>query len=266
MNRAELQDIKSDIFKTNLENIEELYLIAKYCLETYLESIFAFGLKSDASAEIYAVFKEFKAIISEEAFLHRHLRKKLSELDSQSIYEFLDDLDELNEETVRYYYDVLDDIKDACSLKAPHRLKRMKKDFLTLIESDEYRKRLNEISISFSDICDFFNFPKSFIDYLQEDNFRVILCNHELEEMHEFYGVNIKEEGNVITDFKVFMPIIIDLNTALIASKILIEAYEIYCKRYTPFAEMNNNFDNIDSSISKFKEYVQEKEKALLLS
>ena len=69
-----------------------------------------------------------------------------------------------------------------------------------------------------------------------------------------------------ITDLKVFMPIIVDLNTALIASKIILEAYEIYCKRYTPFAEMNNNFDNIDNSITKFKEYVQEKEKALLLS
>ena len=69
MNKHQIKDIKSDIRTSRKLNMEEIYLMAKYCLSTYFYSIKTFGRKSEVTRGVTKAWRTFKDTLAEEDYL-----------------------------------------------------------------------------------------------------------------------------------------------------------------------------------------------------
>ena len=75
------------------------------------------------------------------------------------------------------------------------------------------------------DIEDFLKYPEEFWQYI---DIRTIIVDSHIPEEREFYGVNLKMSNNKLSDIKVFVPEIINLETALINIHEFRIAYNLY--------------------------------------
>lgn len=263
-----LLDLREDIIKTKIMTIEEVYLILKYWLRSYLKSILTFGFDHAITKDLKEILIEYMQIRSRERMIHNYILKRGKNInfDSSNIDELLDELEDINDDTYCYYVTIISDIEEACDLKEPYRAKRIKKDFATLIEDDVYIKKLIEGCITIEDISKFLKLPTGFINFINESDFKIYLLDSQNEEESAFYGINYKtDEFNNILDIKLFVPIIIDLNTALINVHEIKRAYELYQRLGNKIDD--DNIDKINDEAIKmqksFKNYIQEKEKEL---
>ena len=117
---------------------EENLCLLYYSIKSYLYSTISFGINNDISKDCINVIKEYYAISEKERNLLLKLKDNLNLFDYSEINEYLNNLDDLDELTIKYYYKVLEDIEIACDMKEPRRAKRIKKNFKFLTETDEY--------------------------------------------------------------------------------------------------------------------------------
>jgi len=86
-----------------------------------------------------------------------------------------------------------------------------------------------EIVIDENDILEYLKVNKKFINYLNENDLRVIYVNYNIEKEKEHIGVNLKFDGNDnLQDIKIFVPTIINLETALIYCHEMAKAFGFY--------------------------------------
>lgn len=261
MEKLDLIFLKKDILNIRFQNIEEIILMVKYCLVAYAKSVISFGFKHSVTSEVVRVWKEFLSIVIEE----KNLLNKIVEyglfVDVDEVYNFLDELDDLNEETILYYYRVLDDIETACEMGDSWRATRPKRDFRTLIEIDEYRKKLYALTLSLENVKEFLGYEEDFWIYIKT---RVLFLDSHFEEDNDFYGVNIKlDDSNFLIDMKVLVPRIINLETALVNVHEFNHAYYLYKTLGYPivnddifYEEMTKSYENLFQD-----EYVKKKYK-----
>lgn len=257
MNKGEKKDITDIINKIKVENISELLLVGKYSLEAYINSVLTFGFNSKATKETINIWCCFLKILNEEKFLHYTIIKNLSNISAYETYEFLDYLDYINEETIGYIYQCLDDVIDACLTNKEYRINHLKKNFNTLIETDEYRKKLSVILISKDMIYSFLQFNRELIEKIE---INAITDNNA-------YGCYIKiNNDHVLEDIVVVLPDIFDLESA---NNYL---YTIYCAyglndliNTIVDDETINKFNNdAEILIKEFNNLFYEKQKTLL--
>lgn len=261
MNDLELRDLKEDVRGIYYQNIEEIFLMTKYCLIAYAKSIFTYGRKHFITQEIVQVWKEFFKIILEEKYILSYLVKNGLFEDFEEVNQFLFQLDDVNEETIQYYYDVLDGIETACEMNLEWKAMRPRKEFSTLIETDFYRKNLFFFTLSMEDIKNFLGYEEEFWKYIEK---RVLLIDSHIQEDNEFFGVNMKFDDNYcLSDIKVFVPKIINLETALVNVHEFHHAYRLYklLGEYVP--EKSDSYEKMakDSENVFQEEYVLKKYK-----
>ena len=226
MNNSEYLNLIDDIKNIKKENIEEIILITKYCLNTYINSVIVFGFNSKVTQDITNVLKEVINIIKEEHNMLNFLKEYTKDSNVNEVNNFIIELDILNEETIQYYYHVLDGIEDACDIELEWKANRPVKHFKSLIDSYDYHKKLYGLILSTEDIKKFFNYPKEFWNYIDKKTY---LLDSRLEQNKDFYGVNMKlNEEKYLTDIKIFIPEIINLETALINVHEIKHAYDLY--------------------------------------
>ena len=142
MNKQDLKKIYNEISNIKDENKEELWLMFQYFINCYINSIFNIGLTSSITKEALITFKEFYQIIKTENNILSQVIIKYKKLEYDHIIKLLNDLDSLNEKTFNYYYSLFDNIEDAIFTKDEYRIKRIKKNFNTLIETTEFNERI----------------------------------------------------------------------------------------------------------------------------
>jgi len=222
-----------------------------FSIEMYIKSVLAFGSDSSISKDIFAVWNEYFSIIRQERKIFNYLSKRKRDIDYStfSVDGFLDDLDELTEETDEYYIQVLEDMEVACQMHEEYRAKRMPRDFETIVEDDSLIEDMLQGTLNKKDIIKFLKLPREFMKYIKQDSFRIYDLNEEDENALLFYGVNYKqdEDGN-LSDIKLFVPMITNLTTALINISEYYKAYQLYQR-------LGKNLD--DSEINKISSDVK---------
>lgn len=258
MEDYDLKLLKLDIICKKIVNIKELLRMGSDCLNTYIDSALIFGVSSKVTKDIVNIWWEFFYIVREEKKLFNFLLENYDKMDICEIDEFMADMYALSGDTIQYYYDVLDDIEVACDMQLEWKAKRPMKSFKTLIESDKYRERVCGLALNESDIEEFFLYPKEFWDYI---DVRTIILDSHLEEEKDFWGINLKMDGEKLVDLKVFVPDVVNLETALVNVHEFKNAYELYRRLGQTINESDTYYEIMGrDSEKKFKgEYMVKK-------
>lgn len=221
MNQCEEKELIKEIGNIKKQNVEEIILMIQYCLTTYIKSLMIFGFQSTVTKDVVSIWKEFCDILIEERNIMNVLLQYKGLGDFTQIITLVDSLNRLNENTIRYYYDVLDDIEVACEMKTEWRAKRKKKPFETLMETKSYHRQACALLLNMDDIKTFLNYPPTFWKYIEK---RLIYTDDCF-----FHGVNMKMDANeCLVDMKIMIPIITNLQTALVTIHELKHAYDLY--------------------------------------
>lgn len=138
MNKTEIRELKEEINTILKEEKEEFLYILYYSLNSYFNSLLNFGINDEITKDTLNVIKEFYLIIKKEKQLLNNLKKDLYNYNYFDIIDYLNELDNIDCQTIMYYYKVLDDIDTAIEINDKIKAKRIKKDFKTLIERNEY--------------------------------------------------------------------------------------------------------------------------------
>lgn len=225
MNRDEYINFKDDVRSIKMQNVFEILTMFNYCLNAYMNSVFVFGINSNVSKDVISSWKEFRKIIKKEKNILNFLLNNYKKINIDEVNNFICELDDLNEETVQYYYKYLDGIDDACDMGVEWKAKRPVKYFDTLIENCLYDNKMIGLILSFNDIKNHLGYEKKFWNWV--DN-KVYIVDSKEEEDKDFYGVNIKCNSKKIEDIKVFVPKIINLETALVNVHEFKHAYDLW--------------------------------------
>lgn len=219
-------EIQNEITSIKKLNLEQLYLLLKYSLITSIKTFSTFGMKNEVTKNSLSVLEEFFKIYSEERKILKFLNTNKNRIDINATYEILDKLDELNEKTFKYYYDVLDAIEDACDMQDINRTKRPIKNFNTLIESTEIHAEVVSLLATMKSIQDFLKLPYEFWVFIQS-KIKIAELSSPIASQTS-YVHPVFNNDNLICDIHILLPEIIDLNTAIINIKLLAKAYDIY--------------------------------------
>lgn len=208
MNRELKKEYKREIREIKKQNLETLSLLLKYGVEDMIETI-------DNVEKNAQILDEFHAISVEEKMLLNFIKRNLKRIDSNELDKMLEILDEINEKTVDYYYYLLDNnVADAVKEKQYRGLE-------TITETEKYRKEVFGLTLGMDDVINYLNYDESFWAYILPRTIRI-----DDEELRQ---VNIKCNLNeVIEDIKVFVPNVINLETAKINIHEFTHAHDIF--------------------------------------
>ena len=204
MNRELKKEYKKEIKEIKKQNFETLLLTLKYSVETMIESV-------DGINQSMQVLEDVYQIINEEKRLLNFIKVNLKKIDANELDNLLDSLDELNEETIKYYYHLLDNI--TCDKLLEKNYRRIS----TLLDTDKFRKEIFGLCLSMKDIIKYLDYSPEFWEYILPRTTRI--------DEESFYQVNIKCDAQEI---RVFVPNIINLETAKINIHEFKHAYDMY--------------------------------------
>lgn len=231
-----LKNLKNNISGMKQGGFNQIFLISFYSLNSYFKSIIAFGRKHPITKDNLNIIKEVYQIFLKERKLLNFILKNIGTIDINEAANAVYMLDELNDETIMYYYEVIEDIEDACDIKDERRGKRKKSDTPTLLETNVYTNEVIALAENDKSLRKFLKFDEKFWELA---NTRIIIKEDNQEGLENvYYAKAILDENDFVEDFRIIIPKVVNLNTALIAIKVYKEAYSIYKnigKLYEPF-------------------------------
>lgn len=226
MKKVLREAIKDDIKEIRWQNLEQILSTFKYISIAYLKAYMMFGRGHKVTEEAKRIWLEFKDIVLSEDKILRFLKNNTETIDYDAAEDLLDKLDNLNEDTVIYYYDLIDSLEDACETQQEWRITRPRRSFKTLIETDEFYKKALSLTLSMKDIEAFLNLPKEFIDYVDK---KLITFNYYFDENAlVFSGVYPKVVDGLLIDFRVVVPEVVDDKTAAVNINLYSQAFSVY--------------------------------------
>lgn len=222
----EQKEFNDNIKDYKLEIIQETSLIIFYALNAYLTSLINFGINSSVTKDCLEVIKEFTNINNYEKRILKFIKKNLKTIDLSVASDLIDEMSERKEEEIVYYYKVLDDIEDACSMRDEFRAKRIKKEYTSIADDECFLANVYASKYTVDDIMEYFSFKQDEIDYIKP---RILEFLYDFEEDKDIFGVNYKvDENNVVTDIKLILPTIFDYETLMINVNLLMKASYLY--------------------------------------
>ena len=226
MDKLEQKDFVIDINTIRQLDIESLFLIIRKSISAAFNSFLTFGPISPITKDALKALREYIGIIKESSTLYDYLLSYKDTIDSEEASLFLEEILKLNNETVEYYVDVLLDIKSSALNNEKWRAKRSAKNFDLITETLDYRAQAIGLTLTIEDICKYFNFPSSFLEYIRD---RIKILDSHDENQRHFYLVNMKlDSNNVLTNFRINVPAIINLHTAKVNVHEFRHAYDLY--------------------------------------
>lgn len=237
MDKSEKKLIK-DIYKDYKKlNNEQIRLIFRYYIEAYFDAYINNNIYD--LANINSIWYSFKMINSEEKWLYNFVINNYKNIDLKSGYDFFDMLDNINDKTVEYIIDSL------CGIKKD-------KNFYTLIETDFYRMYAQGLLMSLDNIKEFLGYEEDFWKYVES---KTAYLDSYLEKSKDFYGVLINtDDDDNIKDIRVYVPIIVDLFTALVNVHEFKHAHDLYQsigKKYGSEEEYEKSARNLEVEFQK---------------
>ncbi len=237
LNKGFIQEIKSEIKEIQKENIEEFFHLSHYSWSQYFMAWFRYGKDSLITQNNKEVFKIYLAnLLEEEKYLCLLWKNLRSDLQSSDVLQFLDQLDSSHEKCSHYLYQSLDHLFNAYELDKEYAAKLEPKNFCFLKETDSYRIELVRILLGAHVLENYFQYPSEFWEYIKN---RVTLLDDEIENM-DFIGVYPKLDGeNRLTNIKIFLPRMINIQTLKINVHELNHAYLLYTQLGKVFQELD---------------------------
>ena len=191
----------------------------------------------------------FKEILIEENNIHNFILKNSDLIELGELYDLLDKIDDVNSDTIKYIYSAFDDILDACETKCEDRASHYKRNFSTLIETDEYRKEAVGLTINIDNIKEFLSYPQEFWDFVTPKIRRV---DPRIKENEILYVTLLKvDDEGILRDIRVMVPEIIDLRTACINVHEFKHAFDLYLKIGTKIDESEPHCEEDASNLEK---------------
>lgn len=258
MNKEESYSLKKDIFLTKIQNIEELCLVNWYAINALVGSILSYSYKHPIAKESLKIMWEYRHIIMEENYYLNILKQNFRSINKEQWDIFLNMLDEVNEETLKYYYNCIDSIEDANITKQEYRSHRPIKSFKTIVETDIYREYLCGLLLTEKEVDSYLNYPEAFTTYIKS---RILYVKGI-----EWYGVYPQIQNNKVVNIKVLVPNVVDIKTAMIYVHEMTHAYDMYTLLESEYVEKNYE-EKAKESEKVFKEsYFKQKVLTLFTS
>ncbi len=223
----ERNELSSYIESMKKGSYEQMWLITMYSLSSYFKSLFRFGSNSDVTRDNLNVIKEMFNILKTERGMLNYILRNLDSFDIEATEAVIQMLDDLNDKTVEYYYEVIEEIEDAVDMDEERRGLRPRKNFSTLTQSDSYANEVKALALSKKDIREFLGYEQEFWDYIKDMDKTDIRVGLE-GAISMSYASYFQDKNGIVTDVKLFVPEIVDLPTALLAIQTYQRAYKIY--------------------------------------
>ncbi len=229
---ATMEEEKLDLIRYMNEmksgSIEQMILTIRYCLEAYFRSLIVFGSDNKVTRENIEIIKEmFKILNTERSFLD-YIRQNIDHFDIEASQDVVFLLDSINDETVEYYYGLMNDIDDAIDLVQEFRGYRPRIPFPSLLNDPSYAIKVIALGENLDSIQEFLGFEEDFWQYINERT--------EFEDEINTPGVYpISNSTNDPIDLKIVLPKVTNLDSALQVIKLYRKAYEMYQILNKPF-------------------------------
>lgn len=220
------EDLLSDIKKMKTGSFEQMFLVTTYSLSNYLKCLMTFGRNSQVTRDNLNIIKEMFSILKTERTLLNYILRNLDKMDVYSALLVVGLLDETNDETVNFYYKVMDDIEEACELEDEIRGKRIKQRRPTLIQDQSYAAEVIALCENTESLKSFLGYEDAFWAFLA-DRIKIVDTDPSLEEKM-IYATPIYDEDHKVATIDLLVPRIVDLETALMALQLYVKAYGIY--------------------------------------
>lgn len=221
------QDLILDLEEMKKLQFEEMFLITSYSLEGYFKSLFTFGIKSKITKDNLNIIKEMFSILMKERKMLNYILANLDSFNLSAVANVIGIIDDVNDKTVRYYYNVMQEITDACEAKDELRGNRPSKDFPTLIQSDSYTNEVIALALNKSSIKDFLGYEDKFWKFIENKDITNIKVCYEIAK-DATYVIPLYDEFGIVSDIKMMIPEVVDLETALLCIQQYQKAYEIF--------------------------------------
>ncbi len=251
----EKENLVNDIKEMKSGSIEQMALVTYYSLGSYFKSLLAFGRKSSITKDNLNVIKEMYHILKRENVLLNYILRNIDKLDIDAACNVVEMLDSLNDKTVEYYYDVIEEVEEACECQEERRGIRPRKEFSTIIQTDSYAKEVIALSEDLDSLKGFLDYEPEFWTFIKP-YFKT--ANVNLETMSGiFHVIPITDENNHVCAIDLLVPEIIDLKTALLAIQLYEQAYQIYKARGKEYQRQPINQSNLPKKYEE--EFLQNK-------
>lgn len=145
MNKKDKCIINCEVNEMLSGQLEELILIKYYLFLINIKSIFLYGFDNDISIEVKKMSSEFSKIKKEEKRLLNRILDNLDFLDYLETEELVSELDSVNDKTISYYYENIDNLDECLDTKRFDRAKRKYKNFDTIIETNNFKDNLDKL-------------------------------------------------------------------------------------------------------------------------
>lgn len=251
------EELIRNINEMKTGSFEQMLLIIKYSLNSYFKSMQTFGKDNRVTKDNLNIIKEMFLIIRRERKLLNFILDNIDKFSIEASEDAVGMLDELNDKTIEYYYDLINDIEDASETGQEFRGYRPKRELKTLITDDSFLAEVFALGMSINDLKDFLSYEEEFWEYIK-DKLKVVDTSYDI--MSKMVRVTPITDDAKIVDMEILMPKISDIYSLSLALDILEKAHEIYkllgnsIDDYTTSDEESINSKNL-------KQYISEKAK-----
>lgn len=231
------QEITDDIKSMKKGSYEQMWLITMYGLGSYFKSLFKFGGSSNVTKDNLNVIKEMFSILKTEREMLNFILRNLDRFDISATQDVVQMFDELNDKTVEYYYEVIEEIEDAVDMGEERRGIRPVKHFPTLIQGNSYVNEVKGLALNKKAIKEFLGYEEEFWTYIADKDKTDVRVPYEGAKGLSYATALHDRETNNVVDVKMYIPEIADLSSALLAIQTYEKAYSIWkClgKQYVP--------------------------------
>ena len=221
------EELEKDIRSMKKGSYEQMWLITMYGLGSYFKSLFRFG-NSNVTRDNLNVIKEMFQILKTERQMLNFILKNLVMFEISSAQSVVQMLDELNDKTVEYYYEVIEDIEDAVDMGDEIRGIRPRKNFPTLIQTDNYSNEVKSLALNKQAIREFLGYEEEFWNYIKNMDKSNIRVPYEGAKALSYAIPLFDSDTGYVSSIKMYIPEISDLSSALLAIQIYEKAYSIW--------------------------------------
>lgn len=228
MNNSTLKEIKSDILKYKIENIEEFLSILCIYLETYVKCGLTFGFESEVINDTNKLFGDFKKILDLEKRYLNFLKHEQNKIEHYQIQYYIDLLSSIKEDELLYYIGQFEDFIEASELNRDYRAKITNKSFESILNNQDLNDDIVASSYTIDDVLDILHIYNNRQDLLDI----IVTVDRNFEEDIEFGLYNNS----------LVLPTIVDKESLLMNIELIYNAYiTLYCN--------NQGIDNLDDFI-----------------
>ena len=226
MDKNDKKLLKEVINEYNDGNNEEYVDVLRKVIYTYLRAFVSFGPNHRITKEVKEIWEEYKSNHNAEYGYQQLLIKNYKLMHYSEALDFLDLLQDYDEQSVKYYRESFNDIVDACDTKVEFRANHKPKKFKALADERQILLSYRGLTLSREEIIDFLGYPQEFWDYLKP---RMREVDPWVEENKYFWKTFLKFDDNkILCDMRVCVPGIVNIQTACVNVHEFKHAYDMY--------------------------------------